>query len=412
MQNTSVSFKIFFQDNANIRRFRMDYRPTYEEFVAFMVKLYAPVYHPELRLQYVDSEGDNIDVTSQLEWEEMFKELRNEKIYKIKVVEGTRQYFKDGPEPVPVYAYDDPIQKKPLQYEDENFTILRSRVPRCLQELFHGKKILPHNLPSFLNGVVNIINHPNNVVDIDVDVTKLQIALSHKGYEYLENQEYEKGRTMYLALLLLVPEDPIGTYNLACAESLLGNREEAVKVLRRSVDLGYANLSHLVADEDLKNIRDMPEFGKIVTELKVRQTPTEVSYVTEMEPMKPESIPVQEPETIQEPETVQKPETEQKPETVQKPENVQEPKTIQEPVKEPEAVKEPEPVKHEPIYVPIPLTESPVSFGFNINPKFQKWERQLVILHDVGYFDDELLVSFLERTKGSVEQTVLALLDM
>jgi len=236
-------------------------------------------------------------------------------------------------------------------------------------------------------------------VDIDVDVPKLQQALFRKGYDYLENHDYEKGRTMYKALLLLVPEDAISTYNLACAESLLGNREEAVKVLRRAVELGYDNLSHLVVDTDLKNISDMPEFLEIVTKLKVRQIPQPFPVESLQ---KPKPVPVQEPvkEFV-------------KPEPVPVQEPVKESLKELEPQK-PESPKQPEPVSvitdHEPIYVPcLPFPTVPVSYS---NPIFQKWEAELLVLHDVGYFDDDLLVEYLERTKGSVEQTVLALLDM
>jgi len=277
------------------------------------------------------------------------------------------------------------------------------------------KKILPHNLPSFLEGVVTIFNHPNSVVDLDVDVSKLQNVLFRKGYNFLETKEYEKGRALFQALLLLVPEDHLATYNLACAESLLGNREEAVKMLRRAVDLGYGNLPHLLADSDLENIRDMKEFVDIVTELKVRQTPPEMVYTEPIqhlknrkrprvpEPVKePETEPVKAPEPVPEPVKVPEP----VPEPVKVPEPVPEPVKVPEPV--PEPVKVPEPVP-EPIKAPEPVPVAPVSV---INPENQKWETELLILHDVGYFDDDLLVAYLESTKGSVEQTVLALLDL
>jgi len=209
--------------------------------------------------------------------------------------------------------------------------------------------------------------------------------------------------------LLLVPEDITGTYNLACAESLLGNREEAVKMLRRAVDLGYGNLPHLLADSDLENIRDMKEFVEIVTELKVRQTPPEMVYTEPIQHLKnrkrprvPE--PVKEQENVKEPEPVKAPEPILEP--VKVPEPVPEPVKVPEPV--PEPVKAPEPVP-EPVKVPEPLPVAPVSV---INPENQKWEAELLILHDVGYFDDDLLVAYLESTKGSVEQTVLALLDL
>jgi len=281
---------------------------------------------------------------------------------------------------------------------------------------------------------------------MDVDVPKLQNVLFRKGYNFLETKEYEKGRALFQALLLLVPEDILGTYNLACAESLLGNREEAVKMLRRAVDLGYGNLPHLLADSDLENIRDMKEFVEIVTELKVRQTPPEMFYtepiqnhlknrkrsrvpehvkeqenVKEPEPVKvPEPVPepVKVPEPVPEPVKVPEPVPEPVkvpepvPEPVKVPEPVPEPVKVPEPVPEPVKVPEsvPEPVKvPEPVPVPLSIPVAPVSV---INPDFQKWEAELLILHDVGYFDDDLLVAYLESTKGSVEQTVLALLDL
>jgi len=44
--------------------------------------------------------------------------------------------------------------------------------------------------------------------------------------------------------------------------------------------------------------------------------------------------------------------------------------------------------------------------------KKNKWEGQLKLLHEMGYTDDHLLVSHLERTKGNIAETVSAIEDI
>jgi len=44
--------------------------------------------------------------------------------------------------------------------------------------------------------------------------------------------------------------------------------------------------------------------------------------------------------------------------------------------------------------------------------KKNKWDEQLNILHDMGYTDDHLLISHLERTKGNIAETVSAIEDI
>jgi len=41
-----------------------------------------------------------------------------------------------------------------------------------------------------------------------------------------------------------------------------------------------------------------------------------------------------------------------------------------------------------------------------------KWAVELSVLHDIGYVNDDLLLSLLETHNGSVEATVIALLEM
>jgi len=77
----------------------------------------------------------------------------------------------------------------------------------------------------------------------------------------------QKGKDMLLKILNLVPGDKIALYNLACAESLLGNVTEAIATLEQSIDAGYHDLSHMINDPDFNNIKDTEGFKKLVKKL-------------------------------------------------------------------------------------------------------------------------------------------------
>jgi len=178
-----------------VRRFRMA-RPSFEDFVAQMQKLYAPNYHPELRIQYVDTEGDRIDVTSELEWSEMFKELGNQ-IIKLYIIDSKdKKYFKDGPAPEVLFFYSTP-DKKPVT-DEERLKPLQSRVPKCLESLFVDNKILPHNLPAFLEGVVKVTNLPDSQVELDVDIEQLRNHLNKTALAFLDKSEHVEKRQKFV----------------------------------------------------------------------------------------------------------------------------------------------------------------------------------------------------------------------
>jgi tetratricopeptide (TPR) repeat protein len=59
------------------------------------------------------------------------------------------------------------------------------------------------------------------------------------------------------------PDDAMILYNLACAESLAGRREDALGHLQQSVQLDGKFAEHAADDSDLDAIRDDPEFSAI-----------------------------------------------------------------------------------------------------------------------------------------------------
>jgi len=77
----------------------------------------------------------------------------------------------------------------------------------------------------------------------------------------------EQGKIYLLKLLDLQPNNATTLYNLACADSLLGNISESLLVLERSIDAGYRGLEHIFNDKDLDNIRDTEEFKFLIQKL-------------------------------------------------------------------------------------------------------------------------------------------------
>jgi thiol-disulfide isomerase/thioredoxin len=53
-------------------------------------------------------------------------------------------------------------------------------------------------------------------------------------------------------------------YNYACALSLTGKKEDALKALKRAVELGFWDWSHIAEDKDLDPIRGEADFKKII----------------------------------------------------------------------------------------------------------------------------------------------------
>jgi tetratricopeptide (TPR) repeat protein len=83
--------------------------------------------------------------------------------------------------------------------------------------------------------------------------------LTGKGY-------YDRGLRVDQQLARILPKDPVVRYNLACSYALLNRNRPAVSALRKAIELGYADVEHLVRDSDLDNLRDDPEYQRLLKE--------------------------------------------------------------------------------------------------------------------------------------------------
>ncbi|MHC4608433.1 MAG: tetratricopeptide repeat protein [Planctomycetota bacterium] len=88
--------------------------------------------------------------------------------------------------------------------------------------------------------------------------------LHRKASEHHRNKEYEEAIKIYEQIIEADPNDSIALYNAACGHSLLGNKEEAVDYLKKSVAAGYTNFNHMEADSDLDAIRDTDGYKELL----------------------------------------------------------------------------------------------------------------------------------------------------
>lgn len=75
---------------------------------------------------------------------------------------------------------------------------------------------------------------------------------------------YAQGLQIDRRLVQLRPHDELAHYNLACSYALLKRPEQALKTLRRAVELGYRDFRYMSEDHDLDTIRHDPRFRQLL----------------------------------------------------------------------------------------------------------------------------------------------------
>ncbi len=92
-------------------------------------------------------------------------------------------------------------------------------------------------------------------------------ALMLLGEAYTRKGLYAEGLEIDRRLSALCPDDPIVHYNLACSYCLTFRKKEALESLRRSIELGYRDLAHLVQDGDFALLHGDRSFHRLLERL-------------------------------------------------------------------------------------------------------------------------------------------------
>ena len=88
------------------------------------------------------------------------------------------------------------------------------------------------------------------------------------GGLYTKVGRIDDGLKMDRKLVRLLPENATAHYNLACSLALSKRRSDALRSLKQAVALGYTDFDWMTQDPDLEDIKDHPEFLKLLEQLK------------------------------------------------------------------------------------------------------------------------------------------------
>jgi hypothetical protein len=87
------------------------------------------------------------------------------------------------------------------------------------------------------------------------------------GGLYTKHGRITDGLRMDRRMVRLQPANATAHYNLACSLALCRRRTDALKSLRQAVDLGYEDIAWMMKDGDLKELREHPEFTRLLTQM-------------------------------------------------------------------------------------------------------------------------------------------------
>ena len=81
---------------------------------------------------------------------------------------------------------------------------------------------------------------------------------------YADLKEYAKSVSAFQQLIAITPDNPLLYYNIACIYARQNRTQNAVTWLKKAIDHGYNNWTHLESDKDLESIRQEPYFRQLI----------------------------------------------------------------------------------------------------------------------------------------------------
>jgi predicted esterase len=105
--------------------------------------------------------------------------------------------------------------------------------------------------------------NPERLIPLRRALNDITIAAFEAGAAARRRNDLTLTRKLYEIALATKPDSPDVHYNLGCMYALEGNRKEAIRNLKKSLELGFKNFDLLKTDPDLEKLRSDPEFNKL-----------------------------------------------------------------------------------------------------------------------------------------------------
>jgi protein O-mannosyl-transferase len=92
--------------------------------------------------------------------------------------------------------------------------------------------------------------------------------LSGLAYSQLALQKYSEAENTFQKALKINPQDNRYYYNFVCLYSIQNQSDKALNWLEQALQKGFDNFEHIKTDTDLDNIRNLPQFKKLIEKYK------------------------------------------------------------------------------------------------------------------------------------------------
>lgn len=89
-------------------------------------------------------------------------------------------------------------------------------------------------------------------------------ALTRRAIEQIKAGRLEVAERTLRQALEIEPTSPTNLYNLACVMALRGRGEAALDFLEKSASAGFVDFIHMNRDPDLRSIRELPRYRKLL----------------------------------------------------------------------------------------------------------------------------------------------------
>lgn len=103
---------------------------------------------------------------------------------------------------------------------------------------------------------------------IEIEKTPDDYEYIHYAYEGLGL--YEEAKAAMDSIIAHTPDDAGNYYDAACLYSKMKDKNNALRYLEKSLELGFNRFAHIERDSDLDFIRNTPEFQKLIRKNKPR----------------------------------------------------------------------------------------------------------------------------------------------
>jgi hypothetical protein len=225
--------------------------PSLQQFMCFLRENYPSEFYDKrtFSLRYVDEEKDVLTVTTELEWEEMNVVLGKMASRKILV------HFHD----IKRNEKKDLGMNVVLEMNDVLGKVMENNNIGKNNDIKNG--CCPYSKSGTCFGCLYDPPQCTHQEFWKLHYLSLDCLSSVKKNKILF------GKECILKMLEMIPNHLMALYNLACAESLLGNVDEGLNNLEKAIELGYCDLNGILKDGDFDNVKHTERFMMILQKL-------------------------------------------------------------------------------------------------------------------------------------------------